>query len=260
MNEAERGPVQWEVADGVCTVVVDSPPVNAMGRAVIEGLGCAAESLASPDVRCVVVTGAGKKAFLAGADIGEFERLRAEPGAMEAHSGRARAVFDAWAALPQPVIAGVQASAVGGGLEFALLCDLLVADPAARFGLPEVKLGLIPGGGGTQRLPRRIGVAAAAELLYLGSTVDATRARELGLVNRVSEPGAALELAREWAARIAALPRVAISCVKRAIHVAVPPADLDRERELFLEAFDSEDFAEGYAAFLEKRPPRFVHA
>lgn len=253
------GPVTWDVADGVGTVLVDSPPVNAMGRAVLDGLGRAAEALAVPEVRCVVVTGTGRKAFLAGADIDEFERLRGEPGAMEAHSARARGVFDAWAALPQPVIAGLQASAVGGGLEFALLCDLLVADPAARFGLPEVTLGLIPGGGGTQRLPRRIGPAAAAELLYLGSVVDAGRAHELGLVNRISEPGEAAVLAHEWAARIAALPRVAISCVKRAVDVAVPAADLDRERELFLEAFGSADFVEGYTAFVEKRPARFVH-
>lgn len=254
------GPVQVTVEDGVATVLVDSPPVNAMGRAVLDGLGDAAEYLSTAhEARAVVLGGAGATAFMAGADIGEFEQLRAEPGAMEAHSLRARAVFDAWQALPQPVVAAVQASAVGGGLEIALLCDLIIADPAARFGLPEVKLGLIPGGGGTQRLPGRIGAAAAKEMLFLGSTIDADRAFALGLVNRVSAPGAALVEARELAGRIAALPRVAVTCAKRAVDGAVSGAALDREREIFLETFASQDFAEGFAAFLEKRAPRFVH-
>jgi enoyl-CoA hydratase/carnithine racemase len=259
MSEPE-GPVRVTVADGVATVLVDSPPVNAMGAAVIDGLGEAAARVGPDhDVRVVVLAGAGTKAFLAGADIAEFQALRAEPGAMAAHSTRARAVFDAWQALPQPLIAAVQASAVGGGLELALVCDLIVADPAARFGLPEVKLGLIPGGGGTQRLPARIGPAAAKELLFLGSLVDAERALALGLVNRVSEPGGAVAAAQELAARIAALPRVAVTSVKRAVDGAVLGAALDREREIFLETFASQDFAEGYAAFLEKRKPVFTH-
>jgi enoyl-CoA hydratase len=185
------GPVSVAIGDGVATVIVDKPPVNAMGRDVLGSLGEAAGRIGPEhEVRAVVLTGTGQAAFMAGADIGEFQALRAEPGAMDRHSQMARAVFDAWQALPQPVIAAVQASAVGGGLEIALLCDLIVADPAARFGLPEVKLGLIPGGGGTQRLPARIGTAAAKELLFLGSLIDAARAEALGLANKVSEPGA----------------------------------------------------------------------
>ncbi|HET9970443.1 MAG TPA: enoyl-CoA hydratase-related protein [Streptosporangiaceae bacterium] len=254
------GPIGVAVGDGVATVTVDQPPVNAMGREVLAGLGGAAERVGSaPEVRAVVLTGTGQAAFMAGADIGEFQALRAEPGAMDRHSQLARAVFDAWQALPQPVIAAVQASAVGGGLEIALLCDLIVADPAARFGLPEVKLGLIPGGGGTQRLPARIGIAAAKELLFLGSLIDAPRAQALGLVNKVSEPGGALAEAQAIADRIAALPRVAVTGAKRAVNGAVPAAALDREREIFLEAFSSEDFTEGFAAFLEKRKPVFTH-
>jgi enoyl-CoA hydratase len=254
------GPVSVVIGSGVATVTVDQPPVNAMGRDVLGGLGAAAERVGPErEVRAVVLAGTGPAAFMAGADISEFQALRAEPGAMEEHSRMARAVFDAWQALPQPVIAAVQASAVGGGLEIALLCDLIVADPAARFGLPEVKLGLIPGGGGTQRLPARIGVAAAKELLFLGALIDAPRAAELGLVNQVSEPGGALAAAQAIAARIAALPRVAVTCAKRAVNGAVPAAALDREREIFLEAFASEDFTEGFAAFLEKRKPVFTH-
>src|SRR4051794_1631047 len=167
MSEPD-GPVTVTVADGVATVLVDNPPVNAMGAAVIDGLGAAAARV-GPDhgVRVVVLAGAGTKAFLAGADIAEFQALRAEPGAMAAHSTRARAVFDAWQALPQPLIAAVQASAVGGGLEIALVCDLIVADPAARFGLPEVKLGLMPGAGGAARPPAPVGVGPARERLPL---------------------------------------------------------------------------------------------
>ena len=254
------GPVGVAIGAGVATVTVDKPPVNAMGRDVLAGLGDAAGRVGpAPEVRAVVLTGTGPAAFMAGADISEFQALRAEPGAMDQHSQLARAVFDAWQALPQPVIAAVQASAVGGGLEIALLCDLIVADPAARFGLPEVKLGLIPGGGGTQRLPARIGIAAAKELLFTGSLIDAARAQALGLVNQVSEPGGALAAAQAMAGRIAALPRVAVTSAKRAVNGAVPAAALDREREIFLEAFASEDFTEGFAAFLDKRKPVFTH-
>jgi enoyl-CoA hydratase/carnithine racemase len=254
------GPVQVAIDDGVATVMVDNPPVNAMGRAVLDGLGAAAARVGPEhEVRAVVLTGAGGTAFMAGADISEFQALRAEPDGMDQHSRVARAVFDAWQGLPQPVIAAVQASAVGGGLEIALLCDLIVADPAARFGLPEVKLGLIPGGGGTQRLPARIGVTAAKELLFLGSLINAERAAALGLVNQVSEPGGALAAAQGLAARIAALPRVAVTCAKRAVNGAVPAAALDREREIFLETFGSQDFTEGFAAFLDKRKPVFTH-
>jgi enoyl-CoA hydratase/carnithine racemase len=257
------GPVSVTQADGVATVLVDSPPVNAMGEAVLQGLRAAAEvvSAAARDVRAVVLTGGGSKAFMAGADISEFSDLAADPDGMRRHSVAARATFDAWQALPHPLIAAVQASAVGGGLEIALVCDLIVADPTARFGLPEVKLGLIPGGGGTLRLPDRIGVAAAKELLLLGSVVDAERAATLGLINRVSAPGQALFEARALAERIAALPWVAVSSVKRAVDggLDVLTGRLNREREIFLETATSADFTEGFTAFLEKRKPHYTH-
>lgn len=257
--EQSSGPVTVTVADGVATVLVDHPPVNAMGRDVLGGLEQAAALLRdADDARAVVLTAGGTKAFFAGADISEFQALQAQDGAMARHSAWARSVLDAWAALPQPVIAAVQAHAMGGGLETALLCDLIVTEPTARFGLPEVKLGLIPGGGGTQRLPRRVGVGVAKQMLYLGSSVDAERALEIGLVDRVAAPGEVLAEARELAARIAALPRVAVQATKRAVDEDLA-AGLAREREGFLAAFASEDFSEGYAAFLEKRAPRFVH-
>ncbi|MDT9591659.1 enoyl-CoA hydratase-related protein [Nocardioides zeae] len=262
-SDAERvesfGPVAVVVRDGVATVTVDSPPVNAMGRAVLGGLGEAAAALAAADdVRVVVLTGAGTKAFMAGADIEEFETVRSSPGGMATHSEWAGGVLAAWAALPQPVIAAVQASAVGGGLEIALTADLVVTDPRAKFGLPEVKLGLIPGGGGTQRLPRRVGTARALRLMLLGSVVPASAALEMGLVDEVAEPGEVLVAAEALAARIAAMPRVAVQALKRCVDPGLSAA-IDEERRIFLEVARSEDFVEGVAAFVEKRPAVYTH-
>lgn len=253
------GPVSLSVEDGVAVVLVDSPPVNAMGRAVLEGLGGVAVRLRKDEsVRAVVLTGAGSKAFMAGADISEFEELRAQPDGMDRHSAWAGGVLADWANMPQPLIAAVQASAVGGGLEIALTADIILSEPSAKFGLPEVKLGLIPGGGGTQRLPRRIGPQVAMELMVLGTIIDAARAEQLGLVNHVSEPDAVLADARRMAAKIAGMPRVAVQALKRATHEDLGQA-LAAEREIFLDVARSEDFQEGLSAFVEKRTPRFTH-
>lgn len=253
------GPVSIALSDGVATVLVDHPPVNAMGREVLGGLEQAAAALRDDqDVRVVVLTGGGTKAFFAGADISEFESHASKDGGMEANARWARSVLDAWAALPQPVIAAVQAHAMGGGLEVALLCDLIVVDPTVKLGLPEVKLGLIPGGGGTQRLPRRIGAGPAKMMMFLGTAVDAQRALEIGLVDQVSAEGNVLEEAQELAARIAAMPRVAVQAIKKAVDRDLS-ADLDHEQEQFKVAFSSNDFKEGFTAFLEKRPPRYTH-
>jgi enoyl-CoA hydratase/carnithine racemase len=258
-SEAQFGPVRMNAADGIATVVVDSPPVNAMGVAVLSGLEAAASRIAGEtSIRAVVLGSTGTKAFMAGADISEFEELRARENGMEEHSAWAGSVLSAWAALPQPVIAAVQASAVGGGLEIALTADLIIADPGAKFGLPEVKLGLIPGGGGTQRLPQRIGTSLAKELLFLGSIIDAEHALDIGLVNHLSAPGEALEQALKTARRIAAMPRIAVQALKAATTDHLD-AEVDRERQLFLQTARSKDFGEGFAAFLEKRAPRFTH-
>jgi len=253
--------VDVRVTDRVATVTVDNPPVNSLDDATLGRLReVAAELAAADDVRAVVVTGAGGRVFLAGADLREFRAAMARPGAMEEHVALSRPTFDAWSALPQPVIAAVAGSALGGGLEFALVCDFVVADRRARFGLPEVTLGLIPGAGGTQRLPRRIGRAVASELLLLGAPVDAERAREVGLVTLVSEPGAVHEDAAQLAARLAALPSGALRAAKRAARDATEggiSAGLDVERKLFLSVAASVDAREGVDAFLEKRAPRF---
>ena len=256
------GSVTTEVDAAVATVTVDNPPVNALDDPTLEGLGEAARRVAADSgVRAVVLTGAGDRAFLAGADLRSLQPALGTPE-MEAHVALTRPVFDAWRALEQPVVAAVGASAVGGGFEFMLVCDLIVADPGARFGLPEVTLGLMPGGGGTQRLPRRAGWTAAAELLLLGRLVGAERARELGLVNVVAAEGQALTEAQALAGRIAALPAVAVQSAKRALRQALEPGldeGLDAERELFLAVAASEDAKEGADAFLTKREPGFTH-
>jgi enoyl-CoA hydratase/carnithine racemase len=255
------GTVRVETVDAVVTVTVDNPPVNALDDATLAGLGDAARGIArDPGVRAVVLTGSGEKAFLAGADLSAIRAHLGVPGGMDDHVALTRPTFEAWGSLPQPVIAAVQAHAVGGGLEFALICDLIVADPKAKLGLPEVTLGLIPGGGGTQRLPRRVAPGVAREMLLLGGLIDAARAREVGIVNEVSEPGAATARAQELAARLAALPAVAVQAVKRAAREASEvglDAGLELERGLFLEAAASADAREGADAFLGRRRPKF---
>jgi len=256
--------VRTSRADGVMTVTVDAPPVNAMGAELLEALDSAARALADDtDTRIVVLTGTGNKAFMAGADIAEFSDLiqKGRDG-IEAYTAWTAQIFAAWRQLRQPVIAAAQADALGGGLEMAMNCDLIVLDERARVGLPEVRLGLIPGAGGTQRLAARIGAARAKRLIMLGSALPATEAHAMGIVDVVAPAGAALETATELARKLAELPAVAVQAIKRAVDAAWEPilrAGLDKEREAFLRVFGSADFHEGYTAFLEKRKPVFEH-
>jgi len=254
--------VTVDATDGVATVTVANPPVNALDDPTLQALGAAARELAERDgVRAVVLTGAGDKAFLAGADLRALVRALGT-SEMDAHVALTRPVFEAWRALPVPVVAAVAADAVGGGLELAMTCDLIVADPRARFGLPEVTLGLIPGGGGTQRLPRRVGWTAAMEILLLGRLLPAQRALELGLINAIAAEGAAREEAAELARRVAALPSRAVRAAKRAARLGLEGGlddGLDAERLLFLGVAASADAREGAEAFLAKRRPSFTH-
>jgi enoyl-CoA hydratase/carnithine racemase len=249
---------------GVATVTVDNPPVNALADGVLEQLGAAAASLTADDrVRAVVLTGAGSRSFLAGADLGELEHSLGDASAMEGHVELTGRVFGAWQRLEVPVVAAIGGHAVGGGLEVALVCDLIVADPRARFGLPEVTLGLIPGAGGTQRLPRRVGMAAATRMLLTGELIDAVTAHELGLVDVVAAEDQALVEARSLARRLAALPGRAVRAAKAALRAAAAqplPDGLSAERRLFLGVAASADAREGPAAFLAKRRPEFTHS
>lgn len=209
------------------------------------------------EVRVVVLTGAGEKAFVAGADLSELaERSPIEQ--REAMSGRR--VFDEVAGYSKPTIAMINGYALGGGSELALACDFRVAARSARLGQPEVKLGILPGGGGSQRLPRLVGTGQALRLMLTGDPIDAEEAQRIGLVEIVVDDAELRSRTLELAATIASHSPLALRLIKDAVRAAVEmplSAGLKHERELFVTAFSSEDSSEGVRAFLEKRAARF---
>jgi enoyl-CoA hydratase len=249
-----------EDVNGVRWLTVNRPnKLNALNREVLAELETALrEAAAAPEARALVITGAGEKAFIAGADISEFVSLT--PAAAEALSLRGQRLLDLIAGSSKPVIAAVNGFALGGGCELALACHLRLASTNATFGQPEVRLGLIPGYGGTQRLPRLVGQGRALELLLTGATIDATTALAWGLVNRVTEPGALRETVQKLAEQILAVSPVAAA---RCLAAVRDGASLPLERGLAAEAaqfglcFASEDAREGTEAFLGKRRPSF---
>ena len=239
--------------DGVAVVRLDHPPVNALSLAVLSELAQVASGLARDEtVKAVVVTGEGK-AFAAGADISEFgdqDRAREVAAVF-------RSAFGAVAAIPRPVIAALNGVALGGGLELALACDLRIAAETARVGQPEILLGIIPGAGATQRLPRLVGPARAKELIWSGRQVRADEAQAIGLVDRVVAADELLAAALAWAGELASGPVVAMGLAKRAIDAGAgaPLADgLDAERDAFVEVFATEDAAAAVRSFLEHGP------
>ena len=240
----------------VATVTVNRPrALNALDAATLRALTEAFTALeATPGVRCVILTGAGDKAFVAGADVKAMAAMTsAEAGALAALSHRLGEIM---AGMSAPVIAAVNGFALGGGCELALCCDFIYASRAAKFGQPEVGLGVIPGLGGTQRLPRRIGLARAAELLYTGAVIDADEALRLGLVNAVVDADALLPRARAVADAIAARAPLAVAAAKRAAREGAElplSAALELERTLFAGLFGTADQREGMRAFVEKR-------
>ncbi len=251
--------VRIEREGAVAVLTVDRPEKrNALNAAVRRELIAALDELrGDAEVRVLVLTGAGEKAFVAGADIGEFaERTPLEQRA--AMTGRR--VFDEIAAYPKPVIAMIHGLALGGGCELALACDLRIAADTAKLGQPEINLGIIPGGGGTQRLPRVVGTGQAMRLVLTGEIIDAAEALRIGLVDLL-HPAAelrarTLELARTMAAKSPVALQMAKSAVRAAAEMPLA-AGLAYETELFATCFASEDKREGVAAFLEKRPAEF---
>lgn len=246
-------------SDHVATITINRPEKrNALNGTVRRELVEALDALrGDAGVRVVVITGAGEKAFVAGADIGEFAQ-RTPIQQREAMEGRR--VFDELAGFPRPVIAAINGYALGGGCELALACDLRLAARSARLGQPEVNLGILPGGGGTQRLPRLVGHGAAMRLILTGELIDAEEAHRIGLVDEVVDDDALADRARELAASIARHSPVALTLIKQAVRAAAETplqAGLALERELFITAFASEDRVEGVSAFLEKREPDF---
>ena len=242
-------------------LTIDRPEkLNALNHEVLKGLESAfADALATTSVRVVALTGSGEKAFVAGADIAEFVGLSAAE--LQALAQRGQRLLDGIAGAAKPVIAAVNGFALGGGCELAMAAHLRVAATTARFGQPEVKLGLIPGYGGTQRLPRLVGRARALELLLTGRMIDAGTALAWGLVNRVVEPGELRATVQQFADEILAVSPYAVARCLAAVHGGLECAmdeALALEAALFGLCGPSEDMREGTAAFLEKRPARFT--
>ncbi len=253
-------PVVERTPEGVVWVTLDRPDArNALSRAVnVELARLARELGADRSVRAIVLTGSGTQAFCAGADLKERRGVAAADAGpfIDAISG----AIDAWARIPHPTLCALNGSAYGGGLELALACDLRVIVEGAELGLTEVRLGIMPGAGGTQRLPRLIGVAAAKELIMLGRRISAARARELGLVLDVV-PAEGLQAAVDGilaevggcAPRSLALAKAAID---RGVDVGIDEG-LRIERQCYDVTLFSEDRDEGLRAFAEKRPPQY---
>jgi enoyl-CoA hydratase len=242
---------------GIALLTVNRPDkLNALNATVLNELEKASDDLRKDEnVRVVILTGAGEKAFVAGADIKELNSLDRSTG--EKLSLRGQEVFSLFENLGKPVIALVNGYALGGGAELAMACHIRIATENAVFGLPEVGLGLIPGYGGTQRLPRLVGFSKAMELILTGGQVKAEEAKALGLVNAVYTAGDAMDEARKLAARIMKNGPVAVSKAITAVHAAVTPGGFEKEALLFGELCNTEDFKEGTSAFLEKRKPDF---
>jgi enoyl-CoA hydratase/carnithine racemase len=245
----------------VATILLERPAkLNALTLAMLDRLDGVCAALAADErVRVVVVGSSSERAFCAGADVGEWSALT--PGAMwRRWIAEGHRVFDRLASLPMPSIAVIDAMAYGGGLELALACDLRVASDRARFALPEVRIGIVPGWGGAARLAALVGAARAKQMALTGEPIDATTALGWGLVNEVVEGGPARLRARveALADSIAAQPRTAVQVTKQLIDGAsggAPPAILDALAAGFVAGTD--DLREGVAAFRERRPPRF---
>ncbi|PLS18625.1 enoyl-CoA hydratase [Bacillus sp. M6-12] len=249
-----------EIENKVAVVTVNRPPVNPLNTQVFRELSMLFDELeANEDVRAIVLTGSGERAFVAGADINEMAGL--DLVGINKMNKTSRKVFTKIENVTKPVIAALNGMALGGGLELALACDMRISSDKAKFGFPEVGLGIIPGGGGTQRLQKIVGQGVAKELLYFGEMFNAQRALDLHIVNKVVPAGEVLEEAKEWAGKLAQKPPVALQMVKTAVN-AGSNTDLESgliiESTCFANAFSTEDRKEGLQAFVEKREPVYT--
>lgn len=260
MDDIDTDVLQTELEDGILTVTLDrADAMNALDGELVDYLWHTFYQLRSDDdVRIVVLTGAGSKAFCAGADL--EERREMSDAETQQRIDDYRRCFGAVADLPKPVIGAINGFAFGGGLELALACDLRVVDESTKVGLTETKLGIIPGAGGTQRLPRLIGAAKAKELIFTGRRISGERAAEIGIANKAVPSGEVLVRAGELAGEMADSAPIALAQAKRAIDAGLQ-ADLETGLEMESRAYEvtlgTEDREEGLEAFREGREPEF---
>ncbi len=251
--------IEMEKLENVAIVTIDNPPMNVLSNQVAEELCEAfAELENSDDVVSVILTGKGERAFMAGADIKEFPAMI--EGSQSDQRSKKGEVYQVVHAFPKPTIAYLNGHTLGGGLELALACDIRIASKMAQLGLPEVKLGLFPGGGGTQRLPRLIGEAKAKELMFTGNSITAEEALHLGIVNQIAENG--IDDALKMAAKIGRHSLQSLRRIKEAVNEGQEKTlteGLALEAKLFKEVFETEEVKEGIRAFIEKRHPSFTH-
>ena len=246
--------------NGLATITINRPTkLNALNKATIEELSDAFEDLEDDlSIKTIVITGSGEKAFVAGADISEFANFSTEEGAKLAKQGQ-EMLFNLIENLSTPVIAAINGFALGGGLELAMACHFRIASENAKMGLPEVSLGVIPGYGGTQRLPQLVGKGKAMEMIMTAGMISAEEAKSCGLVNHVVSQEELLLLAEKLANKIMRNSPVAISAAIRAVNANFEDGvnGFEVEIEEFGDCFGTNDFIEGTSAFLEKRKPNF---
>ncbi|TDV56214.1 enoyl-CoA hydratase/isomerase family protein [Actinophytocola oryzae] len=255
---SEVSPVTIARHGSTAVITVDNPPVNAFHPDIAEAIAELAAGVGEdPDARALVITAAGRH-FMAGGDIAYLKTLNAYRS--ERYVLRIQEVQDQLRRLPQPVIAAINGTALGGGLELALACDIRLAASNAVLGLPEVSLGIIPGAGGTQNLPRVVSLGQAKRLLFTADRITAAEALTIGLVDEVVPAGEVLTAALDLAARIARNAPLAVTAAKRAVDLGLQTGVVDGHRieaTLFAPLTESADFAEGIAAFIDKREPSF---
>ncbi len=253
--------VRIALEDRVAVLTIDHPPANAFNRATLNDLDAAFDELiANEQVKVIIITGAGEFAFVAGADINEIAAVKDAAEARE-FILKGQRLFDKIEACTKPVIAAINAVALGGGLEMAMACHIRIVADRARLGQPESNLGIIPGWGGTQRLPRIVGPAKAAELILTGDLINAQEAFRLGLANKVVPAGQVLAEAKGLARKLAAKSKLTNEAALRAIYGGLKVSlseGLALEAEQFGKLIGSHDTTEGVSAFLQKRQPKFT--